>query len=154
MAVASIYSRADSQCCGERSNFTDGAVDHGGELLRLGQRDFLMCQSMRCSHILQRRPFKHLRPTNSAEWKIFRPRRSHIPCRRFRCRHARDHPCWVITPDKRRPQIFLKKRQSEIARQPCVYTGIEKRLQQAARDIACTLHYIHSTLECSQYLAK
>lgn len=46
MAAVSIYSSADSQCCGERSNFTDGTVDHVGELLRRGQRDFLLCQSI------------------------------------------------------------------------------------------------------------
>lgn len=73
MAAVSIYSSADSQCCGERSNFTDGTVDHVGELSRLGQRDVLLCLSMRCSYILRWDSFKHLRPTNFTEWKIFRP---------------------------------------------------------------------------------
>lgn len=49
MAVVSIYSSADSQCCGERSNFTDGTVDHVGELLRLGQGIFC-CVNLCAAH--------------------------------------------------------------------------------------------------------
>lgn len=86
---------------------------------------FPLCRPTRRSHTLRRHSFKHLRPSNAAEWKIFRPRQSHVPCRRFHGCLARDHPCRVITRDKRRPQNLSRENsQPEKARKTlCLKKG-------------------------------